>query len=224
MEVIRRFRCSHCGAESGGFCKSPKDRIVGPHRVRVHLATSEIINAADVGDDPKHVGISMPRRNMADGWTLLSGIHTFGIWRSVTAARSEDGIGVVATWSRMGTNDWSLTSWGCTEDHVGHDPDNGDPLPNVPPLAEYNHVGKVDHLYPPWDKRTEILTLCGITKYPVSLVPLYTSKTKPSSCQTCNDMPIDTSYFDANEAIRVAIEQERLDKGLTRHGHPKEAK
>ena len=74
-----------------------------------------------------------------DRWHFLCG--TYGTdaegathWSSITAACQEDGIGVVASWSRV-DGDWVLTSWGCTEDHSGDDQEADEPIPDTPPAS-----------------------------------------------------------------------------------------
>ena len=70
---------------------------------------------------------------MMDRWVFICGISGENGWNSITAARDEDGIGVVASWSLTPWG-WQLTGWGCTEDHGGQDQDGAEPLPDSPPI------------------------------------------------------------------------------------------
>lgn len=77
---------------------------------------------------------------LGDGWIPLCGTHFTDVnghkvWSSLTAARAEDGIGVVASWDRDSSGDWKLTSWGCTEDH-GPEQLEEDPIEDTPPFLD----------------------------------------------------------------------------------------
>lgn len=76
---------------------------------------------------------------MTDGWRVIGGLGGGpdpARWQEVIAARVEDGLGVVVTWSRFGVDGvWCLDGYGTCQDHTGRNllkPDTG--LPLEPPF------------------------------------------------------------------------------------------
>lgn len=105
------------------------------------LAAERLAMLEGVEKNPPAIGFGLCPGLLEPGWAVMGWMMANGEYTSITAATSDDGIGVVATWD-WDRHDgvWRLMGWGCTQDN-GPDRDGGDMPPDVPPWATENNNG-----------------------------------------------------------------------------------